>query len=64
MPEFFEKSKVAAELEGDTEGIAMILNEEIGYYRQLSMYDRGIESGKEALSFWKALVGRILFRML
>ncbi len=57
VPEFFEKSKVAAELEGDTEGIAVILNEEIGYYRQLSMYDRGIESGKEALKLLES-VGR------
>ncbi|MCR5292906.1 MAG: DUF4125 family protein [Eubacterium sp.] len=48
VPSFFDACMKKAEAENDKEGIAVILNEEVGYYRQNSDYEQGIASGRKA----------------
>ena len=55
VPAFFELKKKEAFEESDRKGVAIILNEEIGYYRQISDYDKGIASAEEAISIMKEL---------
>ena len=55
VPSFFEDKKREAAEEGDSEGIAIILNEEIGYYRQKSDYEKGCAAGEEAVRLMKEL---------
>ncbi len=55
VPAYFEECKLKAKAENDKEFLAVILNEEIGYFRQKSKYARGIESGKEALRILEEL---------
>ncbi len=55
VPQFFEDKKKEALDENDRETVAIILNEEIGYYRQISDYEKGCAAGDEAIGLMNEL---------